>query len=92
MFRNLKITCDQATTICDKNQYSEALIKDKIKLYIHLLVCKICAKYSKQNTMLSSLYKGHSQYCNDLKHCLSLKYKEDLKALLEKTKNKKHLN
>jgi hypothetical protein len=86
MFRNLKITCDQATTICDKNQYGEAPIKDKIKLYIHLLVCKFCVKYTKQNTMLSSLYKGHAEYCKDLKHCLSLKEKKDLKVFLEKNK------
>ena len=86
MFRNLKITCDQATTICDKNQYSEATIKDKIKLYIHLVACRICVKYTKQNTTLSNLYKGHAQYCKDLKHCLSEKDKEDLKALLKKNK------
>ena len=86
MFRNLKITCDQATTICDKNQYSEASIKDKIRLYIHLIQCRICARYTKQNTMLSSLYKGHAQYCKDVKHCLSAKDREDLKASLEKNK------
>ena len=86
MFRNLKITCDQATTICDKNQYREASIKDKIRLCIHLIVCRICVKYSKQNTRLSNLYKGHSQYCKDVKHCLTTKEKEDLRALLEKNK------
>ena len=86
MFRNLKITCDQATTICDKNQYGEASIKELIKLNIHFIKCRICARYSKQNTMLSSLYKGHAQYCKDLKHCLSLKEKKDLKVFLEKNK------
>ena len=86
MFRNLKITCDQATTICDKNQYGEASIKELIKLNIHFIKCRICARYSKQNTMLSSLYKGHAQYCKDLKHCLSMKEKKDLKVLLEKNK------
>ena len=86
MFRNLKITCNQATTICDKNQYSEASIKDKIKLYIHLIVCRICVKYTKQNTTLSNLYKEHSQYCKNQKHYLSAKDKEDLKGLLEKNK------
>ena len=86
MFRNLKITCDQATTICDKNQYGEASIKELIKLNIHFIKCRICARYSKQNTMLSSLYKGHAEYCKDFKHCLSLKEKKDLKVFLEKNK------
>ena len=86
MFRNLKITCDQATTICDKNQYGEASIKELIKLNIHFIKCRICARYSKQNTMLSSLYKGHAQYCKDFKHCLSLKEKKDLKVFLKKNK------
>ena len=86
MFRNLKITCDQATTICDKNQYNEASIKDKIRLYIHLILCRICAKYNKQNTTLSNLYKVHAQYCKEIKYCLPVKDKEALKASLEKNK------
>lgn len=86
MFKSLKLTCDEATTICDKNQYGEASVKELIKLNIHLIKCRICAVYTKQNITLSNFYKGYSKSCKDLKHCLSDKEKEALKIALEENK------
>lgn len=62
----IKITCDEATTICDKSQYGKATIVEVIKLRIHFLGCKICALYTKQNTLLSkilNLNKGGNIIC-----------------------------
>jgi hypothetical protein len=86
MFKTLKITCDQATTICDKNQYGEASIRELIKLNIHFIKCRICAIYTKHNITLTNLYKGYSQHCKELKHCLSGEEKEALKKALEQHK------
>jgi hypothetical protein len=86
MFKSLKLTCDEATTICDKNQYGEASIKELIKLNIHLIRCRICKVYTKQNITLSNFYKGYSKSCKDLKHCMSDKDKEALKRVLEENK------
>ena len=36
------INCDEATTICDKNQYKEASFWEKLKLGIHIFICKKC--------------------------------------------------
>jgi len=74
----LKITCDEATTICDKSQYGKATIMEIIKLRIHFLGCKICALYTKQNTLLSkilNLNKGGNEIC---------KMTEEEKELLRK--------
>ena len=30
MFKNLKITCDEATTICDKSQYGAATLLERL--------------------------------------------------------------
>mgnify|MGYP000038252272 FL=1 len=84
MFKSLKITCDEATTICDKNQYGEASLMDKVKLNIHFIRCKICFKYTKQNLTLTKLYKGHARSCKELKHCISPEDKEAMKKELEK--------
>ncbi|MCG1035068.1 hypothetical protein [Polaribacter sargassicola] len=84
MFKSLKLTCDQATTICDKNQYGEASLLDKVKLNIHFITCKICFKYTKQNMTLTKLYKGHAKRCKEMKHCLSDEEKNALKRELEK--------
>ena len=32
MFKSLKITCDEATTICDKSQYGAAYIIRKVEI------------------------------------------------------------
>ena len=83
MFKSLKITCDEATMICDKNQYGEATLLEKLKLNIHFIRCKICFLYTKQNMSLSKLYKGHSQKCKEIKHCLTTEQKEELKEKLK---------
>lgn len=83
MFKKLKITCDEATTICDKNQYGEARLLDKIKLNLHFIKCKICRKYTKHNMMLTTLYKGHAKSCKSITHCMSAEDKLTLKKQLE---------
>ncbi len=56
MFK-FKITCDQATTICDKSQYRKATLLEILRLRIHFINCKICALYTKQNNRMSRIFK-----------------------------------
>jgi hypothetical protein len=86
MFKKLKITCDEATTICDKNQYGEATFKEKLKLQLHFLRCKICYLYTKQNTLLTKMYKNKSKSDKEQKStlCMSHEEKEKLRKELEK--------
>jgi hypothetical protein len=86
MFQKLMITCDEATTICDKNQYGAATLLDKIKLNIHFLRCKICLKYTKQNMTLTKIYKGHAKSCKHIVHCMTEEDKEELKRKLKNYK------
>ena len=51
------ISCDKAALICDKAQYNEASFFDKLKLNLHLMICKACTKNAKKNTTLTSLCK-----------------------------------
>ncbi len=50
----MKLTCDEASAICDKSQYKEASLWEKIKLNIHLFLCKKCGLYAKQNRIMST--------------------------------------
>jgi hypothetical protein len=86
MFNRFKLSCDEATAICDKNQYGEASIKELMTLRVHFIKCKICAIYSKQNTILSVFYKGYASSCKKVKHCFSQKEKEALKIMLAQHK------
>ena len=86
MFKGLTITCDEATAICDKNQYGEATFMEKVKLNIHFLRCKFCRLYTKQNMFLTKIYKNQANACKEHKHCMSSTDKEALKKEFEKIK------
>jgi hypothetical protein len=49
------ISCDDAAIICNKKQYKEATFPEKIKLFLHRVYCKTCAKFSKENAKLTVL-------------------------------------
>ncbi|MGY5354513.1 hypothetical protein [Wenyingzhuangia sp. IMCC45467] len=84
----MKITCEQATTICTKAQYGEASILEKIKLNLHFLYCKVCRVFSKQNSEISTMCNLVKKRKELSKCCLSQVDKEKLKQQikeLEKT-------
>ena len=83
----LTISCDEATTICDKNQYGEASLSEKISLNIHLLMCKFCKQYTKQNGLMSKLFGKHLNPC-DGSEKLSDEAKAELEHSLQKEINK----
>jgi hypothetical protein len=80
----MKLSCDKATAICDKSQYGEINIRDRIKLGLHLLLCRKCGLYSKQNSVLSTCYKKHQGFekknqcslTDGEKECMDEKIKE----------------
>ncbi len=79
-----KITCDEATTICDKSQYGKATLVELIKLKLHFFTCKICMLYTKQNTLMSKMLK-HSKAEKSICR-LSEKEKQELRDALQNQK------
>ena len=55
MSNKIIIPCDEANHVCDKTQYKEATLWEKIKLNIHLIYCNMCRKYTKRNARLTKL-------------------------------------
>ena len=51
------LSCDEANHTCDKSQYNDATILEKIKLNFHLAFCIACRKYTKKNVKLTKLVK-----------------------------------
>ena len=72
------ISCDEATTICDKNQYGEVSILDKMKLMVHFIFCKHCVKYTKQNTLLSKIFGSYAKEQCGKQKCMSHEDKEKI--------------
>ena len=82
MSRKLLISCEEATAICNKNQYGEASVWDKIRLGLHSLGCVHCKTYSGQNNILTKLMGGHTNSCSNSGH-LTDEDKIDLKENLD---------
>jgi len=74
----MKISCEEAADICNKAQYKEATFWEVLKLQVHNLHCKLCAKYSRNNARLTKMCKRA-----DL-HVLDANSKKQLEAELKK--------
>ncbi|MCH4551558.1 MULTISPECIES: hypothetical protein [Aestuariibaculum] len=70
--------CLKANHVCDKAQYEEASLWEKLKLNIHLALCPCCRNYTKNNKKLTEVIKSSNVKCMD-KTC-----KEALKAKFDK--------
>lgn len=82
------INCDEATAICDKNQYGEASLSEKVRLTFHMLVCKYCKSYSSQNNLMSQIFGKYLRPCDGAEK-LSAEDKLELEKSLQK-ELKKH--
>ena len=82
MSKKLIISCDEATTICDKNQYGEASAWDKLRLNFHLLLCNHCKTYTKQNNIITKMLRKYLDSCDGQKH-LSIKEKQTIEKKLK---------
>jgi len=76
------IPCDEANHVCDKTQYKEATLWEKVKLNIHLIYCRACREYTKNNTKLTNKIKESKVECLDKKCKVSIKKDLD-KAISE---------
>lgn len=74
----IKLPCNEANHVCDKSQYKNASFWEKIKLNLHLIYCRACRKYSKNNSNLTNTIKKANV------KCLDKKCKEKMKRELDK--------
>lgn len=54
------IDCSEAAECCNKSQYEEAKLLDKMKLMLHLVYCKTCRRFASKNSKLTKLLKKSS--------------------------------
>ncbi|MFD2543524.1 hypothetical protein ACFSSB_14425 [Lacinutrix gracilariae] len=70
--------CEKANHVCDKSQYKEATLLEKLKLMLHLVFCRACRNYSSTNKKLTTTIKDANV------DCMHKNEKEALKESLEK--------
>jgi len=83
MVKVIKISCEKAAEICNKAQYNNASLLEKIKLRYHLVFCKVCATYSKQNNLLTRMLTAKTKSCDHTNFCLDESMKNELKNKLK---------
>lgn len=54
----LFISCEEAYKICDKSQYGEASLWEKIKLNMRFIWCHVTQAYVKKNLRLTKVMKA----------------------------------
>lgn len=54
----IKLECQEANHICDKNQYKDAPFWERVKLTFHLIYCRACRKYTDKNVKLTKAMKN----------------------------------
>ena len=59
------IPCNEANHVCDKTQYKDATLWEKIVLNVHLIYCRACRKYTKNNAKLTKVLKKSEVECLD---------------------------
>jgi hypothetical protein len=76
----LKLNCEDANHICDKTQYKEAGLWEKITLNLHLIYCRACRKYTSRNSKLTKLVKNKKVETldNSTKEKLQLDFEKQL--------------
>lgn len=79
------VNCDEAKVICDKSQYKNASFFEKLKHTLHLLYCKYCRQYSKNNTKLTKCVKKSEIHLLD--DAIKVEMQKTIKKELVKQQN-----
>lgn len=76
----LFIDCDEAKYICDKSQYNESTLWERLRLNIRYIYCHITRSYVKQNKKLSALVTDDKVSCMDSssKNTLKVEFEKEL--------------
>jgi hypothetical protein len=60
------IECSESVKYCDKAQYDEASMFEKIKIHIHNFFCKLCRDYTSKNVKLTrTIKKANLKTCSE---------------------------
>jgi len=81
MKTSLLINCKEATLLIEKKQERQISVLDRIKLFLHLLICELCRRFQKQSKLISD-----SASHIETHHTLSKEQEEKLKEIIKKEK------
>ncbi len=56
------LSCEKATELIEKKKLFKLSRIEKIQLFMHTSVCKYCARYEKQSTLLDDFFKAQIEH------------------------------
>ncbi|MFN8282738.1 MAG: hypothetical protein U0U67_05955 [Chitinophagales bacterium] len=63
---NILLTCKEATLLTCKKQEQAVTVKEKLQLWLHLLICRVCSLFYKQSTLLhehlTNMHNNQSEF------------------------------
>lgn len=80
--KKLMITCKEATMLSVQKTEINISISDKMRLFIHLLVCQYCRLFNKQNKIIDKLlsnWKSDKKLTTDQKTVMQSAIEKELK-------------
>ncbi|MDP5044982.1 MULTISPECIES: hypothetical protein [unclassified Leeuwenhoekiella] len=78
----LFVDCKKAGHLCDKEQYKDASLFEKMSVIFHNMICKHCADYSERNIKLTKLINDPK--CHKMPEECKKRIKEQLELELAK--------
>lgn len=52
------VSCKEASTLIEKKENGEIGFPDRLKLRLHLTMCKACQSYARQSRLISTLLRS----------------------------------
>lgn len=78
----LMITCKEATMISVQKAEIGVSLNDRLRLFVHLLICQYCRLFEKQNKIIEKLlknWKTSKKLSNEQKIKLKVEIEKELK-------------
>ncbi|MEZ7496152.1 hypothetical protein QO206_11675 [Leeuwenhoekiella aequorea] len=82
----LFVDCKKAGHLCDKVQYKDASLFEKLSVVVHNMVCKHCSDYSERNLRLTKLINDPK--CKKMPEDCKKRIQQELDRELAKDQNK----
>lgn len=83
-WKNILKNCRQATLLIIKRSEHKLTRGERLKLFIHLLLCDPCRQFEKQSEMIDHLLKHHTTTFNtDPPYQLREETRKKMKAVIE---------
>ena len=83
------LTCKHATELVEKEKSTKMSFGDKLKLKLHLAVCKVCQSYKSNSDLMDHFFKKNDTTPNNVKIQENKELKDSIIAKINAASEKK---